>query len=111
MRNIQFWRLRHDNFQAIVAIAKQIVVAKEVPRAHRRSRCAKFGKDRLYRSAKRRAWQRFKINGKAAPSVPLPPFPNWITLHSHHTFGCRKWRRPDSGAIHLRWIHTTGPVG
>jgi hypothetical protein len=83
MRNIQFWRLRHDNFQAIVAIAKQIVVAKEGPRAHRRSRCAKFGKDRLYRSAKRRAWQRFKINGKAAPGVPLPPFPNWITLHSH----------------------------
>ena len=21
-----------------------------------------------------------------------------------------KWSRPDSGAIHLRWIHSTGPV-
>src|SRR5262249_45629332 len=72
-----------DDFQAVVAIPKQIVVAKEEPRAQRRLRCAKFGKDRLCRSAKRRAWQRLEINGKAAPSILLPPFPNWITLHSH----------------------------
>jgi hypothetical protein len=29
MRNIQFWRLRDDDFQAIVAIPKQLVVAKD----------------------------------------------------------------------------------
>ena len=82
MRNVQFWRLRDDDFQTVVSIPKQVVVAKEVPRAQRRSRCAKFGKDRLYRSAKRRAWERLKIDGQAAPSVLLPPFENWITLHS-----------------------------
>ena len=82
MRNIQFWRLRDDDFQAIIAIPKQIVVAKKKARAQRRSCCAKFRKDRLCRSAKRRAWQRLETNGKAAPSVPLPPFQNWITLHS-----------------------------
>ena len=82
MGNIQLWRLRDDDFQTVVAIPKQLVVAKEEARAQRRSRGAKFGKNRLCRSAKRRAGQRLEINVKAAPSVPLPPFPNWITLHS-----------------------------
>src|SRR5262249_36256391 len=83
MRNIEFWRLRDDDLQAVVAIPKQIVIAKEDPRAQARWRWAKSGKDRLHRSANRRAWQRLEINGEAAPSVTLPPFQNWITLHSH----------------------------
>jgi hypothetical protein len=32
---------------------------------------------------KGRVGQRLEIDVQAAPSVPLPPFPNWITLHSH----------------------------
>src|SRR5262245_28262623 len=83
MRNIQLWRLRDDDFQAIVAIPKQLVVAKEEPRAKNRSDGAKFGKDRLHRGAKYRAGQGLEIYPKAAPSVLLPPFPNWITLHGH----------------------------
>ena len=83
MRDIQFWRLRDDDFQAIVAVPKQIVVAKEEPRAKSRSEGAKFGKDRLHQGAKYRAGQGLEINPKAAPSVLLPPFPNWITLHGH----------------------------
>ena len=51
-----------------------------------RACAAKFGKDRLYRSAKRRALERLETNGKAAPSVLLPPFQNWITLHSPTPF-------------------------
>ena len=42
----------------------------------------KLWKDRLHRGMKRRAGQRLEINIKAAPSVLLAPFPNWITLHS-----------------------------
>ena len=86
MRNIQFWRLRDNDFQAIVAVPKKIVVAEEEPRAKSRSDGAKFGKDRLHRGAKYRAGQGLEINPKAAPSVLLPQFPNWITLHVHLPF-------------------------
>jgi hypothetical protein len=75
MRNIQFWRLRDNDLQAIVAVPKKIVVAKEEPRAKSRSDGAKFGKDRLHRGSKHRVGQGLKINPEAAPSVLLPPFP------------------------------------
>jgi hypothetical protein len=84
MRNIQFWRLlRDDDFQAIVAIPKQFVVAKDGTWTKLRSYKPKLWKGWYQRGMKGRAGQRLEINIQAAPSVPLPPLPNWITLHSH----------------------------
>jgi hypothetical protein len=42
-------RLCHNETDAVVVISEQIIVAKEKPRAKRRSDDAKFGKDRLHR--------------------------------------------------------------
>jgi hypothetical protein len=83
MRNIQFWRLRDDDFQAIVAIPKQLVVAKDGTWTKLRSYKPKLSKGWYQRGVKGRAGQRLEINIQAGPSVPLPPFPNWITLHGH----------------------------
>jgi hypothetical protein len=83
MRSSEFPRLCYNESNAVVAVSKQIVVAKEESWAKCRSDGVKFGEDRLHRGTKRRARQGLEINPKAAPSVLLPPFSNWITLHSH----------------------------
>ena len=88
MRNIEFWRLRDDDFQAIVTIRKQIVVAKEEPRAQRRSDCAKFGKDRLYRSAKRRAWATARNQRSGSTERTAPAIRELDHVAQPYTSGC-----------------------
>jgi hypothetical protein len=103
LRNIQLAALRDNEFKAIVAISEQIFVAKEETWAERRSGDVKLWEDRLHRCIKRSVWRWLEINVKAAPSVLLAPFPDWITLRGHCSpFGRRNGGRPDSGAARLR---------
>jgi hypothetical protein len=102
MRNIEFLRLRDNEFEAIVAISKQILVAKDKTWAERRSDNSKLWKNRLHRRMKRRPGQRLEINVEAAPGELFAPLPNRIRLHSHRSpFVCRTGVGRVSDAI--RW--------
>ena len=71
MRNIDFLRLRDNEFEAIVAVSEQIFIAKDETRAGRRTDNPKLWKNRLHRGMKRRAGRRLEINIEAAPSRPI----------------------------------------
>src|SRR4029077_1198361 len=94
MRNIKLLRLRDDKFEAIVAISKQTLVAKDETRAGRRSDDSKLWKDRLNRGIKRRAGQRLEINTKAAPGVLLRPIPGHGILHSRRPLAAEMAESP-----------------